>query len=210
MCILYIYIYVYIYIYIRIYFLLSSRAGKTPNCLDSTRKHCTGAASSTACSKSLPERAPEPLGARNHCSSLLFGSWALHITARACFLERLKATERSKSVLEHASFSFDATERSKSLLERASRPLSARNDCSNMLLFSFETTLDHASFSFESTFEHASFSLESTFDHACFSFEIPCEIALLRKVICFELYFVRLHRHRKVPYANLVYIYICV
>ena len=34
------------------------------------------------------------------------------------------------------------------------------------------------------------------------------EIALLRTVHCFELYFVRLHRRRKAPYANLVYIYI--
>jgi len=29
-------------------------------------------------------------------------------------------------------------------------------------------------------------------------------------VHCFELYFVRLHRHRKVPYANLVYIHIYI
>ena len=34
------------------------------------------------------------------------------------------------------------------------------------------------------------------------------KIAMLPTVPCFELYFVRLHRHRKVPYANLVYIYI--
>ena len=100
-----------------------------------TRKHRTGAASSTERSKSLLERAPWPLGARNHCSSLLFGCWALEIIARACFLERLTATERSKSVLEHASFSFEATERSKCLLERASKPLSTRNHCSSMLLF---------------------------------------------------------------------------
>ena len=95
-------------------------------------------------------------------------------------------------------FSFEASERSKSLLARALRPLSARNHCSSMLLFQFE-----------STFEHASFSFESTFDHACFSFEIPFKIALLRTVHCFELYFVRLHRRRKAPYANLyIYIYI--
>ena len=41
-----------------------------------------------------------------------------------------------------------------------------------------------------------------------FSFDIPFEIALLRTVHCFELYFVRLHRRPKAPYANLVYIYI--
>ena len=57
-------------------------------------------------------------------------------------------------------------------------------------------------------FGHTSVSFESTFDHACFSFGIPFEIALLRTVLCFELYFVRLHRRRKVPYANLVYTYI--
>ena len=38
-------------------------------------------------------------------------------------------------------------------------------------------------------------------------FEIPFEIALLRTLHCFELCFARLHRHRQVPYANLVYIY---
>ena len=148
-----------------------SRDWIRPCCLDSTRKHRTGAAFST-------ERS-------SHCSSLLFGRWALRITARNCFSESLQATERSKSVLEHASFSFEATERSKSLL-------------------------GHASFCFENTFEHVLFSFERTFDHACFSFEIPFEIALLRTVPCFELYFVRLHRHRKVPYANLVYIYIYI
>ena len=77
-----------------------------------------------------------------------------------------------------------------------SKPLSVRNACSSVLR------------SFESTFEHASFSFESTFDIASFSFEIPFEIALLRTVHCFELYFVRLHRRRKAPYANLVYIYV--
>ena len=51
-------------------------------------------------------------------------------------------------------------------------------------------------------------SFESTFDNVSFSFGIPFEIALLRTVPCFELYFVRLHRRRKAPYANLVYIYI--
>ena len=33
----------------------------------------------------------------------------------------------------------------------------------------------------------------------------PFEIALLRTLHCFELCFARLHRHRQVPYANLVY-----
>ena len=80
-------------------------------------------------------RAFWPLGVPNHCSSLLFGGWAVEITTRACFLERLEVTERSKSVLAHASFSFEAAERSKSVLERAMRPLSARKHCSSMILF---------------------------------------------------------------------------
>ena len=42
------------------------------------------------------------------------------------------------------------------------------------------------------------------------AFEIPFEIALLRTLHCFELCFARLHRHRQVPYANLVYIYIYI
>ena len=75
------------------------------------------------------------LSARNHCSNVLRSHWALEVTARACFLERLKATEHSKTVLEHASFSFEATESSKPLLERAFRPLSALKHCSSMLLF---------------------------------------------------------------------------
>ena len=103
-------------------------------------------------------------------------------------MERLKATERSKSVLEHASFSCEATAHSKSLLETC-----------------FEATERS-----KSLLEHASFSFESTFGNASFSFEIPFEIALLRTVHCFELYFVRLHRRRKAPYANLVYIYIYI
>ena len=39
-------------------------------------------------------------------------------------------------------------------------------------------------------------------------FEIPFKIALLRTLHCFEMCFARLHRHRQVPYANLVYMYI--
>ena len=42
------------------------------------------------------------------------------------------------------------------------------------------------------------------------NFEIPFEITMLRTAHYFELYFARLHRHRKVPYANLVYIYIYI
>ena len=105
-----------------------------------------------------------------------------------------EATERSKSMLEHASFSFEATARSNSLLERALKPLT------------LGITARACFFSFESTFDNASFSFGSTFDNASFSFEFPFEIALLRTVPCFELYFVRLHRRRKAPYANLVYI----
>ena len=41
-------------------------------------------------------------------------------------------------------------------------------------------------------------------------FEIPFGIALLRTLHCFELCFARLHRHRQVPYANLVYIYLYI
>ena len=116
-----------------------------PNCFDRIRKHCTGA-----------------VFARNHCPSVLRSHWALEMTARACsvatgrsksLLELTfwplgapnhcssllsgasEATARSKSVLEHASVSFEASERSKSLLERALKPLSVRNHCSSMLLF---------------------------------------------------------------------------
>ena len=55
-----------------------------------------------------------------------------------------------------------------------------------------------------STLEHVPFSYEGTLDHDCFSSIISFEIALLRSMPCFAPYFVRLHRHQNVPYANLV------
>ena len=42
--------------------------------------------------------------------------------------------DHPKSLLEHASFAFEATERAKSLRQGASKPVSARNHCSTVLL----------------------------------------------------------------------------
>ena len=98
------------------------------------------------------------------------------MAARACFLERLKATERLNTVLEDVFFSFEAIARSKSLLEGAARPLSVRYQSSDMFLFPSEA--------FSSLFF---FSIEHTFDHAWFFFNIPFDVALLRAVHCFEL-----------------------
>ena len=71
-----------------------------------------------------------------------------------------------------------ASGRSKAQLGRASEPLSIRNRCSNKLL-----------------------GIRRQFR---FSFEILLEIALPRTAHCFEVCSERLHKHREVPYANLV------
>ena len=128
--------------------------------------HCFRTCSvATGRSKSLLELAFWPLGARNHCSSLLFVAperhWALEITARACFFFLRGHWAREIT----ARTCFEATERSKALLE-------------------------HAFVSFGSTVEHASFSFENTFDHACFLLRNPfrnrsaSNCALLRAVLC--------------------------
>ena len=56
---------------------------------------------------------------RKHYTRAVFSHFALEVTAQACSV---------------------ATGRSKSLLERASKPPSARNHCSSMLLFNFDST----------------------------------------------------------------------
>ena len=141
----------------------------------------------TGRSKSLLGRAAEPLGVRNHRSSTLF------------------------RVRQH----------SKSLLGRAPQPPAARNRCSGVprSLLAFEITARARFFVFGNTRKRRpSVSARSRGSskrrwirqHFRVSCGIPFEIALLRTLHCFELCFARLHRHRQVPYANLVYIYIYV
>ena len=108
---IYIYIYICIYMHVLVYIHINKQVLR----LNRTGRLQTASAALENTAQAQLFR----LSARNHCSNVLRSHWAFEITARACFLERLKATERSKSVLEHASFSFEATERSKSLLERA-------------------------------------------------------------------------------------------
>ena len=113
--------------------------------------------------------------------------------------------------------------RSKSLLGRAPQPPAARNRCSGVprSLLAFEITARARFFVFGNTRKRRpSVSARSRgsskrrwirqrFRVSCgIPFEIPFGIALLRTLHCFELCFARLHRHRQVPYANLVYIYI--
>ena len=136
--------------------------------------------------------------ARNHCLGVLCSRWALEITGWA----GSEATWRSNSLLELAVFcviAFEinalafflhialditaracsaATGHSKAWPGRSSKPWSGRNPCSSKC-----------------------FSIRPRFS---FCFEIPFEIALLRNLDCLELGFARLHRHHKVPYANLV------
>ena len=57
----------------------------------SLRNHCTSVVFSIHC-------------ARNHCSDVFGGHWALAMSARTCF----EAIQRSKSLLEQASFSLTA------------------------------------------------------------------------------------------------------
>ena len=113
--------------------------------------------------------------------------------------------------------------RSKSLLGRAPQPLAARNRCSGVPRshLALEITARARVFVFGNTRKRRpSVSARSRgsnkrrwirqhFRVSCgIPFEIPFEIALLRTLHCFELCFARLHRHRQVPYANLVYTYI--
>ena len=102
------------------------------------------------------------------------------MSARACF------------------FSFEAIERSKSLLECVSKPLSTGNHCSSMLLFPSKALSSMLLFP-RKHFRQCFFFLRNSFRNRSVS-----------NVHCFELYFVRLHRRRKAPYANLAYIYIYI
>ena len=114
-----------------------------------------------------------------HASFSCEATWALEINARACFF-----VFRGNCVLKiTARACFEGTD--------------TRNHCSSMHFFPSKALSSMLRTSFE-----------CTFDNASFSFDIPLEIALLRTVPCFELYFVRLHRRRKAPYANLVCIYL--
>ena len=160
--------------------------GKTPNRSTALENTAPAPLFRTLRSKSLLGRARQPLGAGNHCSGVLRSHLALEIAARASFFvfdstrkHRLGAASSHVPLEMTAQVCSAATGRSKSLLGHASKPCSARNHGSNRLFF--------------------------IRPHFRFSFEIPFEIAVLRIVHCFELCFVRLHRHRKVPYANLVY-----
>ena len=115
--------------------------------------------------------------------------------------------------------------RSKSLLGRAPQPLAARNRCSGVPRshLALEITARARFFVFGNTRERRPIVsarsrgsnkrrwIRQHFRVSCgIPFEIPFEIALLRTLHCFELCFARLHRHRQVPYANLVYIYIYI
>ena len=93
-----------------------SRGWKRSKLLDSNRKHCAGEVFSH-----------NALEVTAQAFSVATGRSCSVATGRSkCLLElAFEATERAKSVLEHASFSFEA-----------SRPLSARNHCSSMFFLS--------------------------------------------------------------------------
>ena len=131
-----------------------------------------------------------------------------------------RATNHADSTRKHRT---GRALRSKSLLGRAPQPPAARNRCSGVprSLLAFEITARARFFVFGNTRKRRpSVSARSRgsskrrwirqrFRVSCgIPFEIPFGIALLRTLHCFELCFARLHRHRQVPYANLVYIYI--
>ena len=127
-----------------------------------------------------------------------------------------RATNHADSTRKHRT---GRALRSKSLLGRAPQPPAARNRCSGVprSLLAFEITARARFFVFGNTRKRRpSVSARSRgsskrrwirqrFRVSCgIPFEIPFGIALLRTLHCFELCFVRLHRHRQVPYANLV------
>ena len=133
-----------------------------------------------------------------------------------------RATNHADSTRKHRT---GRALRSKSLLGRAPQPPAARNRCSGVprSLLAFEITARARFFVFGNTRKRRpSVSARSRgsskrrwirqrFRVSCgIPFEIPFGIALLRTLHCFELCFARLHRHRQVPYANLVYIYIYI
>ena len=133
-----------------------------------------------------------------------------------------RATNHADSIRKHRT---GRALRSKSLLGRAPQPLAARNRCSGVPRshLALEITARARFFVFGNTRKRRpSVSARSRGSSkrrwirqhfrvsSGIPFEIPFEIALLRTLHCFELCFARLHRHRQVPYANLVYIYIYI
>ena len=126
-------------------------------------------------SKSLLGRAPQPLDDRNLCSGV----------PRARFFVFGNTRKRCSSVaFSHISLEITARAcsaaagHSDSLFGRASKQLCPRN--------------------------HGSSKRRWIRRHFRVSCRIPFGTALLRTLRCFELCYVRLHRHRQVPYANLV------
>ena len=135
-------------------------------------------------SKPLLGCAPQPLGARNHCSCVPRSHLALEITARArLFVFGNTRKRRFSDAFSHIPLELTgractaATGRSESLFQRASKQFSPRNRGSSKRRW-----------------------IRQHFRVSC---GIPFGIALLRTLHCFELCLVRLHRHRQVPYANL-------
>ena len=117
-------------------------------------------------------------------------------------MERLTATEHSKSVLEHASFSFEATERLKPLLERASRPRS-------------KSLFEHASSCIRRHFRACCFSFESTYFGSCLFFlpnpfrnRSASNCALLRAVLCASSGTVRCHMRISKISIYILFVYI--
>ncbi len=115
--------------------------------------------------------------------------------------------------------------RSKSLLGRAPQPLAARNRCSGVprshlaleitaraRLFVFGNTRKRRpSVSARSRGSSKRRWIRQRFRVSCgIPSKIPFGIALLWTLHCLEMCFARLHRHRQMPYANLVFIYIYI
>ena len=153
-------------------------------------------------SKSLLGRAPQPPAARNRCSGVPRSLLAFEITARARF------------------FVFDKTRNHCSAALRSHRPLEIAARACRGASWRSKSPLEHA-FSCSATPANAAPALalraaarasvvgfDDAFAFPAESLSTPFGIALLRTLHCFELCFARLHRHRQVPYANLVYIYI--
>ena len=76
------YIYIYIYIYYIVGSPLESAAGRVQTARQHSKTLHRRNVFAQACSESLLRRAPSPLGARNHCSSLLFGASERRLSAR--------------------------------------------------------------------------------------------------------------------------------
>ena len=104
-----------------------------------------------------------------------------------------------------------ATGRSKSLLGRAAVPLGARNHRSSALLVFGSTRKCRPSVSARSRGSSKRRWIRQRFRVSCgIPSKIPFGIALLWTLHCLEMCFARLHRHRQMPYANLVFIYIYI